>query len=373
MRQKRSEILQAYIENAKNNGIDVGTYKQASEEKKAPPTQAELFNVHNVKSPFSELIEKAHPRTVAIAPAYDKLNGVIENGIQRQSVMVDLARRTPRGTHLLATRYIKANEKLTSELVKAAFAADNADMTDLMELADGCVDKLDKRSNEIHGLYKKSGWPAILIPAAIAAGVGYALYNLSQGPAVTTVKENAKFVLNYTSENLNDSLIKSIHDIVSKLYSAADKFESKMEPITQAIADSNKANVKEVLSTLAEYDNALSILIRELPTYYKKLDIKIKMLIESSSDPKAAGGNWFTRAVQQWTPSYVNSKTNLKSWVGDIGAGFEVSDYDEIKKSLPPLLTAATKARKLITDIKSSIDNEVIKVQNETSENIIEP
>lgn len=68
------------------------------------------------------IIEQAHPETVVVAPAYDRMNGVVENIQERHNVMTGIALKRNNG-NLTQHRYAK--KELLDELVRLGFSLDN--------------------------------------------------------------------------------------------------------------------------------------------------------------------------------------------------------------------------------------------------------
>jgi hypothetical protein len=118
---------------------------------------------------MDELLEEAHPDVAVKSPAYDLMNGVVENLHQRQRVMVDIALKTPR---VLQTnyRYIKASQDLLEETTKLGFLLENK-KSKLMSYSDNCTDELIKEAGAFLAII-----PAVkfILPyvALFAAGVG---------------------------------------------------------------------------------------------------------------------------------------------------------------------------------------------------------
>jgi hypothetical protein len=87
------------------------------------------------------MIEQGHPDSVFIAPAYDRMNGLVENQTERQAIMMDIALK-PNDGKLIQERYIKANAELVNELTRVAFLCDKTGDVELMKIADECTEAL---------------------------------------------------------------------------------------------------------------------------------------------------------------------------------------------------------------------------------------
>jgi hypothetical protein len=88
------------------------------------------------------IMESAHPKAVIIAPSYDKINGLVENNIEQQTISINIVNKPTDGIPNY-TKY--AQKELLMELVRIANDMDNQGKEDLRKLADECIEEL---SNE---------------------------------------------------------------------------------------------------------------------------------------------------------------------------------------------------------------------------------
>lgn len=90
------------------------------------------------------IMEAAHPKAVVIAPSYDKLNGLVENEIERQNIDLNIATRSTTGKNVTqGPKYARKN--LMLQLVRIANDMDNQDVDELRALADNCIENLKKK------------------------------------------------------------------------------------------------------------------------------------------------------------------------------------------------------------------------------------
>jgi hypothetical protein len=145
-----SDIFEEYAKIAVAQGI----VKEASLEKKAEEETNPRYDsldldaiamLYGVKPNGDEkhIVEQAHPEPVVVAPAYDRVNGLVENLLERQDVMHYIATKPNHGKHI-QERYVKAHQELVNEVIKAAFVLDRDDEHELMAFADNCTERLTK-------------------------------------------------------------------------------------------------------------------------------------------------------------------------------------------------------------------------------------
>jgi len=126
------------------------------------------------------IMESAHKESVIIAPSYDKLNGLVENNIERHNIMSNLALKPNEGNHS-NPKYAK--QELVMELVRLANEMDNKHKEDLFKLADDCLIDLHKQAlsmGEFEQWVKKKtrDTGAVGEGALAGAGIGAAIGGL---------------------------------------------------------------------------------------------------------------------------------------------------------------------------------------------------
>ena len=104
-----------------------------------------LYGIKPNGKDLASIIEQAHPEPVIIAPSYDRLNGLVENIQERQDAMIEIALK-PNNGKLTQHRYVKANQELLHEVIKAAFLMDSHNEEKLMKLADSCMERIHKEA-----------------------------------------------------------------------------------------------------------------------------------------------------------------------------------------------------------------------------------
>lgn len=161
-----SEIFEEYIKQARENGLiteEELTKEAGYQEARVGSDSEEVIRMlYGVKPEDEEeakdITERAHPDTAVVAPAYDAMNAVVENGWQRNYMMNYIARKIPDG-HLTQRRYIhydqenyeepfeeykQASDNLVKSLAQAGFALDHKNEEDMAKFADNCAIRLRK-------------------------------------------------------------------------------------------------------------------------------------------------------------------------------------------------------------------------------------
>lgn len=127
-----------------------------------------LYGVKPNGKDEKHIMEQAHPNPAVVAPAHDKVNGLVENELERQDIMVGIARKPTTG-NLGAKRYVQAKEDLLNEVVKIGFLLDRENQEDLMVLADQCGTKITKTAWAPLGI---AAWKIVAALLAATAGSG---------------------------------------------------------------------------------------------------------------------------------------------------------------------------------------------------------
>ncbi len=175
----QSEIYEEYVKLAKELGLD----KQAAEEKTEEHTEykneefaragsdsiSDIELMYGVKPDSAikyddNIMEAAHRNSVIIAPSYDKLNGLVENNIERNNIMCNIALKPNDGQ---STNKKYAHQELMMELIRLANEMDARNQDELRKLADSCLIELSARQRQ--SLTRSAVAPAVIL--AVAAGL----------------------------------------------------------------------------------------------------------------------------------------------------------------------------------------------------------
>jgi hypothetical protein len=199
---RHSEIFDAYEKIAIESGLvssDEELVKKAAEErkdspamkryKKSPAPRAGSDDISTIEALYGvkcdntvnyehNIFENAHPNAVIIGPAYDRMNGLIENPNERQNFIINqIMNKTPNG-NLTQHRYAK--EELLMELIRVANDLDARGNESLRKLADHCIELVVAEEKKSPELTKFALFPLILAAAGVLAATW--LWNHADDP-----------------------------------------------------------------------------------------------------------------------------------------------------------------------------------------------
>lgn len=147
----RSEIFESFIKIAQEKGLVSNAESAEHTEKDFSETNPrmdsltieQISKLYNIKPSLPKdmeykknIMEDAHPDSLVISPSHDKLNGLIENNIERQNILLHIVHKEPDG-HLTQRKY--AEKELIMSLVRVANELDQRDQDGLRKLADVCL------------------------------------------------------------------------------------------------------------------------------------------------------------------------------------------------------------------------------------------
>ena len=168
MRTIRSEIFEEYIKIAKEkglypketeggNGKDTPELKKYRDEAYARVGSDDISTIealYGVKPDGDHeyehnIMEAAHPKPVVISPAYDRINGLVENEIEGQNIRINLVMSPSAGKYVTQGPKL-AHQNLVMELVRLANHFDNTDQEEFRMLTDNCLEQLaDKKKSPL--------------------------------------------------------------------------------------------------------------------------------------------------------------------------------------------------------------------------------
>lgn len=152
----KSEIFEEYIK-IMNNGLSK-TAQRANVEPKKKDIEKLYRNEEDVIKYNKNLMQEAHPKKVIFGPAYDPINALVENNIERHNIMTAIVNKNPTG-QLDHKKY--AEQQLKLSLIKIANELDFKDSR-LRPLADTCIDQFNKQAAH----------PAVWIVGGLASLIG---------------------------------------------------------------------------------------------------------------------------------------------------------------------------------------------------------
>ena len=284
-----SDIFNEYAKQA----IKQGLIKEASEVSDETNQRFDSLSDDDIRSLYDvkpngeekHILDQAHPESVYVAPAYDKMNGLVENLFERQDIMAWVATKPNDGKHT-QKRYVKASQDLTMALLNTAFMLDRTGDQELMKLADSCADRLSKQA-------LLPAIPAgVILGAKIVAGIAalmgtsYAVqeFTITQGiiPASELAVEKLTDMLEshpeYSAEfgKLRSAII-VLYNVANKVQrldlSAAPTSDTDVEGAEEAATKMYDQNAFKILEY---YARVVDILNKAVPLYKDILEEKDK-------------------------------------------------------------------------------------------------
>lgn len=173
---KRSEVFDSFVKIAQEKGM-ISMESDETKKKLEKTHRADSLDISDIEALYgvkpdlpkdmeyeNNIMEDAHPNSVVISPSYDKLNGLVENEIERQNVSLRIVHKTPDG---LLTQRKYAEKNLVLSLVRIANDLDNKDQEQLRVLADLCLCQASQAP------LKKEAWvvPVLVGAAALLGGI----------------------------------------------------------------------------------------------------------------------------------------------------------------------------------------------------------
>lgn len=191
MNPKRSEIFENFAKIALEEGLISQAEAMTEDEKYRNSEYKDTIRaLYNVKpnGEDDDILDKAHPEPVVVAPSYDKMNGVVENLKERQNVMVGVARK-PNNGNLTQHKYAESKDNLFKQLISLGYLLDNKEIEELRVLADSCSERLVKNA--------LAWW---VIPAGVAAVAGIAAIINNTSPSDQGVLNNTERAIEWITE-----------------------------------------------------------------------------------------------------------------------------------------------------------------------------
>lgn len=256
--------------------------------------KAELSNdpCYNLELPLNEkkesILEQAHPDSVVLFNAHDKLNGLIENLLEQNKITTWIATKTPRGASTQEI-YLSAYKGFYQELIKTSSKLEMYNEI-LAQESDLCLNYL----------IKESALP-FLIPILIGLGVTTAYTILSQNLVLHQgVVQDISSALVEISEAVDDypALAQELAGLIEMLkevealgkqaanvqISALPSVGKTTEKAEQALSTVQSQKDLASIQLLQKYQEKTLQLNKILPNYISLLKLKEQQLEESTSD-----------------------------------------------------------------------------------------
>lgn len=383
MPRMKSEIFEQYAELADKVGLtklaedsaELKKYKEDPEARVGSDDISTIEALYGVKPEGQEyefnIMEQAHPNSVVIAPSYDKINGLVENNIERNKIMMNVTLTDPTGNH---TNHKYAQQELTLELVRIANEMDARNKEELFKLADSCL--IDLSASQRQSALNKKAVPVlpIVIGIAVVLGATWLLShsdNPDQGPVANC-----------------DKALKALTDLTNTSW-----YESNIDETVKEESTELMLHISSLKESIVEF-NKISDLIYKPRTLNEIQEIiKLKQVADKSGDQINHAVKEFKNAIvelepllnqaidnfsssvyqkQHTTPSTIS---NMTGWLGEALHGrwglipndfiSAVNALNTLKSSVIDMTTRLENFDKIVDKYKATVTNAVSKLEDQ--------
>lgn len=358
----RSEIFNNYFKIAQDKGILSESDKAAKELQKTRRMDSlsieAIEKLYNLKPEKSEgldyknnIMESAHPDSLVLSPAYDKLNGLVENNIERQNIMLRIVNKNPDG---LLTQRKYAEKALILSLVRTANNLDNQDKNELRTLADSCLYLITKTA--------KTALANFAIAGLVGGAVGL-MYLISR---LNTTDRGFEKNHEHLVQQLTDLLEEDINFLgfgfeltdegradITNVISQLNKFKSEYDSYKPIFALAFRANN---LAQITESASKNPQLYQQIQTIYNSINNSIKNIT-----PLLDNLNKFNNpeVIATYVKKQGATSNWLESWYiyGDKSSWSLIpGEFQDVVKSMPTYKESLNNILKAANDAKKAVD-----------------
>jgi hypothetical protein len=320
----------------------------------------------------NNIMEAAHKTPVVIAPAYDRLNALVENNIERNNIMCDIALKQ---NDSITSMHRYAEKELMLQLVRIANDMDNIGNEDIRVLADACIEKLalKKNSEWYDGLVEKGKeWLGVGTGAGenalIGSAIGGILGGLFGGLPGAWAGIKAGGFIGGGATALIASLTKTAPHVVSISANAKDAMDQMNDLINKLPSDNKErtflTTFNQILKSTAYFSEQYNELITSLqtnPNNVEDADRSKKIaesLIEATNTVKE-----YTQKFNQDVKLGIFNEADNHSKILDPLYNMMNTDVEDIQQSLVSLNSAIDQFMSTLhSDVKSTA-NQVAQAQ----------
>lgn len=300
------------------------------------------------KTKHHNIIDLAHPNSLVIAPAYDRLNGLVENENERQNITLHILDKHTRGLH---TQHRYAQQELVLALVRTANDLDNKNQKELTLLADICLEQISGKSFKKTAKYNPYGWGAAPVsvlsrltnPYVLIAGTFAALYLYNHMDDTDNgFEENHKKLVSELDDFLNSNTNFGVgYTYKPDFLKMVSEFKNQLENYYN-IYKQCETTIKEI-----EYPHSgaevLDFIAKEGNDAPQKAYQKLKEA--SSSILKYATKIASEFGKESYKARQVEDKGAITSIIDKLqvfhgGKGLVSDDFDDVKMAIPPFLSS---------------------------------
>lgn len=351
----KSEIFEAYAKIAEEKGLISKDAPDKAKKILEKNPRADSLDISAISALYGvkpetpkdmsykdNIMEIAHPNAVIISPSYDKLNGLVENNIERQNIIRNILDRDPTGNHT-GRKY--AEQDFLLSLVRLGNSLDQKNKDSLRKLSDTCLTQVSNKS------FKKQ---AFLIPLVIglAATIGalYAQqhmsfadeglktnYNKLMAEINDLVNSNDNWGVGYKYSNDFESILSDFKDKLTNFYD----LYNKIYPLIQSLQ--KPRTIKELIDLQKQSDTSSVI------TAYHTLRAATENLLPYLQTIKQDFSSESYKATQIEDEGFLSSLVD-KMQVLHGGKGLVADDFDDVVRAIDPF-------EKSISDILNILKN----------------
>lgn len=356
---RRSEIFESFVKIAQDKGLvskdaPEKAIKQLSKTHRHDSLSADdIAKLYGVKPNLPKgmeydrnIIEDAHPDSIVVAPAHDKLNGLVENNNERQDILLNIVNKNNNGQ---LDNHKWAENKLLLNLVRLGNDLDNRNQENLRLLSDACLSQVGQP-------LKKEAW---VLPAA--AGVALVLGALYAQQHLPDANEG----LQRNSENLIEKIDKLVNS--SSTWGVGVKYKPEFIQEMEGF----KTKVNELTHIAESADQTIARLVKPR---------EAKELLELSKAPETTDVSSAYQALRskiaQLTPYFRSILSNFanqsykdrqieekgtltglidKTQVLHGGYGLISDDFDNVRLALAPYKQSYIDIVKVLREMGSLI------------------
>jgi hypothetical protein len=303
------------------------------------------------------IMEDAHPTSYIAAPSHDKLNGLVENNIERQNIIINIVNKIPDG-HLTQHKY--AEKDLILSLVRLGNDLDNRSEDKLRALADTCLMQVAQPQ-----LQKKAFvQTAVLIAIPILLGSLYVQQHMS------FINEGFDKNHNKLIAEIDDLLTASaswgvgydyksefkdmVQDFKSKLVSFHDLYD-KVEPL---ITDLERPRTAKDLIALSKAPATNSV-VKAYGTLKSAASNMLPYIV--AVEKNFSSESYKARQIED--KGFMSSLVD-KTQIFHGGKGLVADDFDDVVRAIAPYKKSVAEMVSLLKNAESIEKSAQQKIQD---------
>jgi hypothetical protein len=352
---RKSEIFDEFVKVAQDKGL-VSSDKSYRALEKNPRADslsvddiAKLYQVKN-ESPKNmnyknNIMEIAHTSSAIVSPAYDRINGLFENNIERQNIMLNIVNKRNDG---LLTQKKYAEHELMMSLIKISNRLSQENNPELKNLSDACLKQAESNQNQLrkNAVLDPMTWAIIGTVVAALAGLyvhqhideadrGFELNHENLKKEVTDLVESeSSFGVGYDFSD-------DFKDIMSQFSDKLDEFYALYEKIKPLITTIEKPRTKKELiefakspqgdmfikayNTFKDASANMSEYLKKVKQNFERQDYKKRQITDSGSLTDMA------------------DRLKLHG-----GPGLIKDDFDDVRRAIPPYMESIESMLKVL-------------------------